>query len=154
MPQPLLAVLVGLAVLQIAIFSTTVLLNVSRKGREFRFEELVVVRHAPPDALAGAIRDRRSALRADERVLKTLHRRVFVNRILLDGFEILISCYVEAVNKDQFLAVKEDLFMVLLEVLRARGIRLASATRLLLHDDGGSAAAGDALGGGRPTMGL
>ena len=53
------------------------------------------VRSAPAEALAAAVRDMRSLLRSDERVLKSLHRRVFVHRLTLDGVELLISCYFE-----------------------------------------------------------
>ena len=28
------------------------------------------------------------------------------------GYEVIVSCYVEAANKDQFMAIKEDLFQV------------------------------------------
>ena len=125
-----------------SIFSTTVLLNVTRKGREWRVEELVLVRHAPLERLQAAVRDMRAVLKSDERVLKTLHRRVFLNRIALDGYEVIISCYVEAANRDQFMAVKEDLLQVLVQILGRYSIRLASNTRLLeILPGGGEAAA-------------
>ena len=114
-----------------SIFSTTILLNVTRKGREWRVEEFVLVRHAPLERLQVAMRDMRAVLKSDERVLKTLHRRVFLNRIMPDGYEIIISCYVEAANRDQFMAVKEDLLQMLVLILNRNGMRLASNTRLL-----------------------
>ncbi len=125
-----------------SIFSTTVLLNVTRKGREWRIEELVMVRHAPLERLTHAIRDMRAVLKSDERVLKALHRRVFLNRITPDGYEIIISAYVEAANRDQFMAVKEDLLQVLMQILARNSIRLASSARTveILAPPGGGAA--------------
>lgn len=47
-----------------SIFSTTVLLNVTRKGREWRFEELLMVRHVPLEQLEAAVRASHFLLRA------------------------------------------------------------------------------------------
>ncbi len=120
----------------------------SFQGREWRFEELVLVRHAPLERLQHAVRDMRAVLKSDERVLKNLHRRVFLNRITTDGYELIISCYVEAANRDQFMAVKEDFLQVLVQILSRNEIRLASNSRLLeVVPSAGARAAAEALGG-------
>jgi small-conductance mechanosensitive channel len=127
-----------------SVFSTTILLNVTRKGREWRMEEFVMIRHAPLERLQVAMRDMRAVLKSEDRVLKTLHRRVFLHRIAQDGYEIIISCYVEAANRDQFMAVKEDLLQMLVLILSRNGLRLASNARLLEFSTtpaGGGAAA-------------
>jgi hypothetical protein len=120
------------------------------QGREWRIEELILVRHAPLERVQHAVRDMRAVLKSDERVLKALHRRVFLNRITPDGYELIISCYVEAANRDQFMAVKEDLLQVLVQILGRYQIRLASNNRLLeilpgVMGEGGAAAAGGAM---------
>ena len=114
-----------------SLFSTTVVLNVSRKGREWRVEELVLVRHGPPDAVQKAIKDLRSVIKADERVLKNLHRRVFLNRLTPDGFELIVSFYIEAVNRDQYLAVREDMYLTMLQIFTRYGIQLATPVRAI-----------------------
>ena len=114
-----------------SLFSTTVVLNVSRKGREWRVEELVLVRHGPPEAVQKAIKDLRSVIKADERVIKALHRRVFLNRLTPDGFELIVSFYIEAVNRDQYLAVREDMYLTVLQIFARYGIQLATPVRAI-----------------------
>ena len=127
-----------------AVFSTTVLLNVTRKGREWRVEELISVRHVPMERLSQAVKDLRAVLKADERVIKALHRRVFLNRITHDGFELIVSFYVEAVNRDQYLSVREDVYYTMIQIFNRYHIQLASNARLLSLEQGGEAAAASA----------
>jgi hypothetical protein len=108
-----------------------VLLNVSRKGREWRLEELVSVRPAPLDQVAAAVQAMRALVKADERVVHGLHRRVFLHRITPDGYELLLSFYVDAGNRDQFLAAKEDFLQAFADILRRHGLRLAAAARVV-----------------------
>ena len=114
-----------------SLFSTAVVLNVSRKGREWRVEELVLVRHCPPEALSKAIKDLRALIKADGRVLKNLHRRVFLNRLTPEGYELLVSFYVEAVNRDQYLAVRQDVYIEMLQVFAHYGLALATPVRAI-----------------------
>lgn len=116
-----------------AVFSSAVLLNVTRKGREWRFEEFVLIRLAPPERLQAAVREMRAVLKADARVIKALHRRVFLHNVKPDGFELLVSCYVDATNRDQYQAFREDILFTLLSTLSRHGLRLGSAARVVEH---------------------
>ena len=68
-----------------SVFANAVLVNVSRRGRVFRFFERFQI-HADCELtkLAEAVRDFRNVLRRDERVIQSgpdIHRRVFVSQI-------------------------------------------------------------------------
>lgn len=132
-----------------ALFSSSVLLNVSRKGREWRFEELLVLSPPPrPAALVDALRDARALLKADPRVIRSLHRRAFLNALRPDGPELLISCYVEAANRDQYAAAREDLLLNLLQILASHGLRVAPQRRAVeVAERGGVGGVGGGAGG-------
>lgn len=46
-------------------------------------------------------------MRNDARIMNKLHRRVFLDKIGLEDVKIYISIYVEASNRDAFMAVKQ-----------------------------------------------
>ena len=46
-------------------------------------------------------------MRNDARIMNKLHRRVFLDKIGMEDVKIYISFYVEASNRDAFMAVKQ-----------------------------------------------
>lgn len=46
-------------------------------------------------------------MRNDARIMNKLHRRVFLDKIGMEDLKIYISFYVEASNRDAFMAVKQ-----------------------------------------------
>lgn len=58
-----------------------------------------------------------------------------------------MSCYVEAANRDQYMAIKESLFLMILDIFHKNGIQLANSTRLLELSGAGALPGEDALAG-------
>lgn len=67
----------------------------------------------------------RKIIRQDPRIIQKLHRRVFLDKITRDQVSIYISCYVEAPNRDAFMAVKQDLLLAFIDCVERNGARLA-----------------------------
>ncbi len=67
----------------------------------------------------------RKIIRQDPRIIQKLHRRVFLDKITRDQVSIYISCYVEAPNRDAFMAVKQDLLLAFTDCVERNGARLA-----------------------------
>lgn len=77
-------------------------------------------------ARSGAVvADMRKIIRQDPRIIQKLHRRVFLDEITRDQVSIYISCYVEAPNRDAFMAVKQDLLLAFIDCVERNGARLA-----------------------------
>lgn len=143
-----------------ALFSSLVLLNVTRKAKEWRVRTDINVRLADAPRVANMLTNYRSLLKSDDRVLRSLHRRVFLERVTPEGLVIHISFYVEAVNKDQFFAIQQDLLQKFLETCKNNSVRIATPIRGVMaiqSDDGldgplmskeAAAALGDDGGGG------
>ena len=75
---------------------------------------------------AGAVvADMRKIIRQDSRIIQKLHRRVFLDKVNRDQVSIYISCYVEAANRDAFMAVKQDLLLGLIDCVERNGAKLA-----------------------------
>ncbi len=75
---------------------------------------------------AGAVvADMRKIIRQDPRIIQKLHRRVFLDKITREQVSIYISCYVEAPNRDAFMAVKQDLLLAFTDCVERNGARLA-----------------------------
>jgi hypothetical protein len=51
--------------------------------------------------------DIRRIMRSDTRVMNKLHRRVFVDKITKDDVQIYMSFYLDAANRDAFMAIKQ-----------------------------------------------
>ncbi len=81
-----------------------------RKGREYRiFKEIKVVADGSKGLVKkveSTLKDYRSWLKSDSRVLGKLPRRIFITDIAPDGISCYISFYVEAVNKDMFMSIQ------------------------------------------------
>jgi hypothetical protein len=81
-----------------------VVLNITRKNREWRFYEFVGLRLEDLPKASAVVSDIRKILRQDPRVIQKLHRRVFLDKLTRDEATIYISFYVEAANRDAFMA--------------------------------------------------
>lgn len=66
-----------------------------------------VLCHAVPCRVGHAAQDIRRIVRNDARIMNKLHRRVFLDKIGLEDVKVYISFYVEASNRDNFMAVKQ-----------------------------------------------
>lgn len=67
----------------------------------------------------------RKIMRQDTRIIQKLHRRVFLDKINREQINIYISCYVEAPNRDAFMAVKQDLLLAFVDIVERNGGMLA-----------------------------
>jgi len=109
-----------------AVFSKVVVLNISRKGDEWRFRQTLNFGLDAADPANGGILRRivselRTAIQSDPRVLAKLHRRVFVNSIGGDRVSVHISFYLQAPTEDAARAMREDLMLSFLDIVRANG---------------------------------
>jgi small-conductance mechanosensitive channel len=108
------------------------IINVSRRGREFRFNENMTVRLKDAAELSSLLSTYRTMIKNDPRVLKTLHRRVFIEEITPDGIIIEFSFYVEAINKDQFLGIRSELWLSFVQAMKKTKIQLARPERVTI----------------------
>ena len=70
-----------------------------RRGREFRFNERMTVRLKDANQLSKLLSTFRTMIKNDPRVLKTLHRRVFIEEVTPDGITLEFSFYVKPLTK-------------------------------------------------------
>eukprot|EP00983_Pelagomonas_calceolata_P112746 1159915-Pelagomonas_calceolata.AAC.4 len=76
--------------------------------------------------LANAIaQDIRRIMRSDTRVMNKLHRRVFVDKITKEDVQIYMSFYLDAANRDAFMAIKQDLMVSFVDCVERNGAKLA-----------------------------
>ena len=108
-----------------SLFSTLAVLNVSRRGKFFRVKKEVIIRLDDAAKLPNAMSNFRSVVKSDPRVVRNLHRRVFLDQVSTEGLHVKISFFVEAVNKDQFFAIQSDMLQVFLETFRKNDVRVA-----------------------------
>mmetsp|Transcript_22352 Transcript_22352/g.31086 ORF Transcript_22352/g.31086 Transcript_22352/m.31086 type:complete len:201 (-) Transcript_22352:163-765(-) len=111
-------------------FADNVVLNISRRGKEFRVFEQIGLVPCDPELVQNIVEGIRSVVRKDERVLRRLHWRVVLHQIHPDGHLVIeISFIVEAINIDQYVAIKEDLLLQFMQVILHSGGRLARPQR-------------------------
>ena len=115
-----------------SLFSSLAVLNVSRRGKHFRVKKEVVVRLDDAPRLANALANFRSVVKSDPRVVRSMHRRVFLDSVSTEGLHVKISFFVEAVNKDQFFAIQMDLLQAFLETCRKNDVRVAPQIRAVM----------------------
>lgn len=108
-----------------SVFLRNVVLNITRKQREWRFFEFIPLRVEDLERVNAVVSDIRKILRQDSRIIQKLHRRVFLDKITKDDISIYISFYVEATNRDAFMAVKQDLLLAFVDCVERNGSRLA-----------------------------
>lgn len=58
-------------------------------------------------------------------MLPKLHRRVFLDKIQRDQLTVYISFYIEAANRDAFMATKQEIFMQFATACARHGAKLA-----------------------------
>ena len=108
-----------------SVFSRNVVLNITRKQREWRFYEFLHVRLDDLPKISNVVSDIRKILRQDARIIQKLHRRVFLDKVTREDASVYISFYVEAANRDAFMAVKQDLLLAFIDCVERNGARLA-----------------------------
>jgi MscS family membrane protein len=108
-----------------SVFSRNVVLNITRKNKEWRFHEVLSLRLEDLRKASDVVSDMRKILRQDNRIIQKLHRRVFLDKVTRDDCSIYISFYVEAANRDAFMAVKQDLLLSFIDCVERNGARLA-----------------------------
>ncbi len=108
-----------------SLFSRTVVLNVTRKGREWRFFEFIHVRLKDLDKVEAIVSDMRRIIRQDARVLQKLHKRAFLDEINREYISIYISFYLEATNRDAFMSLRHQFFLDLVDCVQRNGGEVA-----------------------------
>ena len=108
-----------------SVFSRNVVLNITRKQREWRFYEFLHLRLEDVPKTSAVVSDIRKILRQDNRIIQKLHRRVFLDKVTREDVSVYISFYVEAANRDAFMAVKQDLLLGFIDCVERNGARLA-----------------------------
>jgi len=122
-----------------SVFSRTVVLNVTRKNGEWRFYEFLDLRPEDIDKASAIVADMRKVIRSHPSVIQKLHRRVFINKLTKEECGLYLSFYVAAVNRDAFMAVRQDLFMTFVDIIHMHGAQLAKRSMkvYLGESDGG-----------------
>lgn len=108
-----------------SVFSREVVLNVTRKGKEWRFSESIPIRVCDLDKVEAIVSDLRRMLRQDEKVIQRLYRRVFLEKITREYITILIAFYVEVPNRDAYLAVRQNMYMAFVACIQRNGAKIA-----------------------------
>lgn len=108
-----------------SVFTRNVVLNITRKNREWRFYEFLYLRIEDLPKVTDIVSDARKILRQDNRIIQKLHRRVFLDNVTKEHCKIYISFYVEAANRDAFMAVKQDLLLAFIDCVERNGAHLA-----------------------------
>lgn len=70
----------------------------------------------------------------DSRVLPKLHRRVFLDKVQRDQLTVYISFYIEAANRDAFMATKQEIFMQFATACARHGAKLAQNRHQVCHN--------------------
>ena len=113
-----------------------VVLNITRKGKQWRIKQDILIRHTDAARVATALSAYRSLLKSDGRVVQRLHRRVFLSEVTPEGLMCRVSFYVEAKNKDQFSGINQDFLSAFLETCRKNDVRLAVPMRGVMQMTG------------------
>ncbi|GFR48179.1 hypothetical protein Agub_g10027 [Astrephomene gubernaculifera] len=108
-----------------AVFSKNIVLNITRKHREWRFFEMICVRVQDVHKVNAIIQDIRRIVRNDSRIITKLHRRIFLDKLTLDDCRIYVSFYVEAANRESFMSAKQDLLLAFVDCVERNGAKLA-----------------------------
>ncbi len=108
-----------------SVFTRNVVLNITRKNREWRFYEFLYLRLEDLPKVTDIVSDARKILRQDNRIIQKLHRRVFLDAVTKEHCRMYISFYVEAANRDAFMAVKQDLLLAFIDCVERNGAHLA-----------------------------
>ena len=108
-----------------SVFTRNVVLNITRKNKEWRFYEFLYLRLEDLPRAVDIVSDARKILRQDNRIIQKLHRRVFIDSVTKEHCRMYISFYVEAANRDAFMSVKQDLLLAFIDCVQRNGAQLA-----------------------------
>ncbi|KXZ55407.1 hypothetical protein GPECTOR_3g59 [Gonium pectorale] len=108
-----------------AVFSKNIVLNITRKHREWRFFEFINVRVQDVHKVNTIIQDIRRIVRNDQRIITKLHRRIFLDKVTHEDCKIYVSFYIEAQNRESFMAAKQDLLLAFVDCVERNGAKLA-----------------------------
>ncbi|BDA44973.1 probable low conductance mechanosensitive channel YnaI [Coccomyxa sp. Obi] len=108
-----------------SVFSRNVVLNITRKQREWRFYEFIGLRVDDVGKASAVVADMRKIIRQDPRIIQKLHRRVFIDKLTREQVSVYVSFYVEAVNRDAFMSIKQDLLLAFIDCVDRNGAKLA-----------------------------
>lgn len=108
-----------------SLFSRTVVLNVTRKGKEWRFFEFLPIRVKDLDKAEAIVADIRRIIRQDSRVINKLHKRAFLDAIDREFINIYISFYIEAPNRDAFMGYRQQFLMDFVDCIARNGAQIA-----------------------------
>eukprot|EP00195_Chlamydomonas_chlamydogama_P016583 CAMPEP_0202913296 /NCGR_PEP_ID=MMETSP1392-20130828/60112_1 /ASSEMBLY_ACC=CAM_ASM_000868 /TAXON_ID=225041 /ORGANISM="Chlamydomonas chlamydogama, Strain SAG 11-48b" /LENGTH=714 /DNA_ID=CAMNT_0049604509 /DNA_START=272 /DNA_END=2416 /DNA_ORIENTATION=- len=109
-----------------AVFSKNIVLNISRKNREWRFFEQLAIRVQDVQKANNIVNDIRRIVRNDTRIINKLHRRIFLDKITHEDCKIYLSFYLEAANRDAFMAIKQDLLLSFVDCVERNEAKLAT----------------------------
>ncbi|GMH39985.1 hypothetical protein BSKO_07889 [Bryopsis sp. KO-2023] len=121
-----------------SVFSKQVVLNITRKGREWRFIETIPIRVCDVEKVEAIVSDMRRVIRQDERVMQKLYRRVFLHKITREYVSIFIAFYLDMTNRDAFLAARQQMYLAFLDCIHRNGAKVAEK-KLLVDFDRASA---------------
>ncbi|KAK9831955.1 hypothetical protein WJX81_002788 [Elliptochloris bilobata] len=142
-----------------SVFSRNVVLNVTRKNKEWRFYEFIGLRVDDVGRAGAVVADMRKIIRQDPRIIQKLHRRVFIDKLTREQISVYVSFYVEATNRDAYMAIKQDLLLAFIDCVERNGAKLAKQLLLVevvaqaLPAGRGTAAAGAAAPADAPQGG-
>ncbi|MEW5312234.1 MAG: hypothetical protein WDW38_003881 [Sanguina aurantia] len=106
-----------------AVFSKNIVLNISRKNKEWRFHENLSIRVQDVDKCQSIVQDIRRVVRNDARVMNKLHRRIFMDKVTQEDVKIYISFYADAPNREAFMTIKQDLLLAFIDCVERQGGR-------------------------------
>ncbi|XP_077216141.1 mechanosensitive ion channel protein 2, chloroplastic-like [Tasmannia lanceolata] len=115
-------------------FTVSVVRNLTQKTH-WRIKTHLAISHLDVNNINNIVADMRKVLAKNPQVEhKRLHRRVFLDNINPEnqGLLILISCFVKTSHFEEYLCVKEAIFLDLLRVISHHRARLATPIRTIL----------------------
>ncbi|XP_073154898.1 mechanosensitive ion channel protein 2, chloroplastic-like [Henckelia pumila] len=112
-------------------FTVNVVRNFSQKTH-WRIKNHLAISHLDVNKISNIVADMRKVLAKNPQVeQQKLHRRVFLDNINPENqaLMILVSCFVKTSHHEEYLCVKEAIFLDLLRVIRHHRARLATPIR-------------------------
>eukprot|EP00210_Caulerpa_lentillifera_P008673 g8272.t1 len=107
-----------------SLFSRSVVLNITRKGKEWRFFEFIPIRQQDLMKVEAVVADMRRIMKQDARIIQKLHKRAFLNGINQEFVSIYISFYLEAPNRDAFMAARQQLYLAFVDCILRNGAEI------------------------------
>lgn len=108
-----------------SVFSKEVVLNITRKGKEWRYLMSLPIRVRDVKKVENIVGDVRRIIRQDERVIQRLYRRVFLGDISEEHVNIYIAFYMEMTNRDAYLAARQQMTLAFIDCIERNGAQLA-----------------------------